>query len=57
MCEQALTDYMRGTVAAGVDVTEAASLVAARVGAGDPSAIPSICRISAALRTSAGEGT
>lgn len=59
---QALVESVGATGATGSEALAAAeksaSLLTARAGAGDPSAIPSICRISAALQYHSGlEGT
>lgn len=59
---QALVEALGSTGAAGPEALAAAeknaSLLTARAGAGDPSAVPSICRISAALQYQRGlEGT
>lgn len=56
---QALLEAMGATGSTGPEAVAAAeknaSLLTARAGARDPSAIPSICRISAALQYPAGQ--
>jgi len=58
-CRQALLEAMGASGSAGPEALAAAeknaSLLTARAGARDPSAIPSICRISAALQCPSGE--
>ncbi|KAI3503213.1 hypothetical protein L1887_31651 [Cichorium endivia] len=51
---QALLESMGPTGSTGLDAEKNAALLTARAGARDPSAIPSICRVSAALQYPAG---
>jgi len=57
--EQALIEAMGANGATGAEALAVAeknaTLLTARAGARDPSAVPSICRISAALQYPAGE--
>ncbi|KAI3765588.1 hypothetical protein L2E82_15626 [Cichorium intybus] len=51
---QALLESMGPTGSTGLDAEKNVALLTARAGARDPSAIPSICRVSAALQYPAG---
>lgn len=56
---QALLEFMGSNGSAGPEAVAAAernaALLTARAGARDPSAVPSICRVSAALQYHSGE--